>query len=385
MKVVRTFHPVGQGAFYSERFLFYEGNQLKVKHNIVFDCGVLLWREWQQHPVVRQAFADKDEIDHLFISHLDYDHISLVKTLMKRVRCVKDIVLPLVSEELLITAMVYYQIEYYDEGMVNFFNEVISRKYNQHENLTVHFVGDEKQEEIKEALIWPRGQVGKTQWKPDWVFIPYNMNYCSRKQELRDEFEKVVKDQTFIDAIEQMGMETVKDVDDLFEKLKKKEFVEKVLTIRVLRNAVKGAYERIKGKTNENSLLLYSGPIDSDGVYRMLQTLPIRRFNRKDLYRVGCLYTGDSTSDLADWEKKYANVWKYIGTIQLPHHGSVDSFDVTTNVIDRRYVVPVSYGCYNSFGHPSGMVLAYLLANRCCVESVTEMANSLYMQVIQRM
>ena len=192
MRIVRTFHPVGQGAFYSERFFFHDGDQLKSKHNIVFDCGVMRWPEWMMHHVVKSAFTGKDEIDHLFISHLDYDHLSLVNTLLKSVKCVKNIVLPLVSEELLITAMTYYQMVF-DNDMVDFFREVINRMYNRQENLTVHFVGDEKQEEMAGALIWPRGQVREAQWKPDWVFIPYNMNYCSRRQELHDEFEKVVE------------------------------------------------------------------------------------------------------------------------------------------------------------------------------------------------
>ena len=373
----------GQGAFYSERFFFHDGDQLKSKHNIVFDCGVMRWPEWMMHHVVKSAFTGKDEIDHLFISHLDYDHLSLVNTLLKSAKCVKNIVLPLVSEELLITAMTYYQMVF-DNDMVDFFREVINRMYNRQENLTVHFVGDEKQEEMAGALIWPRGQVREAQWKPDWVFIPYNMNYCSRRQELHDEFEKVVKDKAFTDAIKLNGIEPIKDADDLFERLKNSEFTKIVLTIRKLRKTIKGSYEKISGKTNENSLLLYSGPIESDGVYRMLQTLPIRRIRYHDMYRAGCLYTGDNTCDMEDWEKKYADVWKYIGTIQLPHHGSVDSFDVTKNVIDRRYVFPVSYGCDNLYGHPSGEVLAYLLANRCCVESVTEKADSVYMQRIER-
>lgn len=37
MIVVRTFHPVGQGAFYSERF--YEEDCSSAKYNIVYDCG----------------------------------------------------------------------------------------------------------------------------------------------------------------------------------------------------------------------------------------------------------------------------------------------------------------------------------------------------------
>lgn len=66
MKVVRTFHPVGQGAFNSERF--YEGTLQNATHNIMYDCGVSIRHEWQVNHVVTQAFTDEDEIDILFIS-----------------------------------------------------------------------------------------------------------------------------------------------------------------------------------------------------------------------------------------------------------------------------------------------------------------------------
>ena len=73
MKVVRTFHPVGQGTFYSERF--YENIEQNVTHIMVYDCGVSIRHEWPMSHVVKQAFTDEDEIDYLFISHLDYDHV----------------------------------------------------------------------------------------------------------------------------------------------------------------------------------------------------------------------------------------------------------------------------------------------------------------------
>ena len=85
---------------------------------------------------------------------------------------------------------------------------------------------------------------------------------------------------------------------------------------------------------------------------------------------------------MADWKKKYAAVWEHIGTIQLPHHGCVESFDVDTYPVDRPYIFPVSYGTYNTYGHPSGKVLAYLMMCDCCIQMVTEMANSVYMQRI---
>jgi len=56
MKVVRTFHPVGQGAFYSERF--HENKEQNVTHNMVYDCGVSIRHEWPMSHVVRQAYTE---------------------------------------------------------------------------------------------------------------------------------------------------------------------------------------------------------------------------------------------------------------------------------------------------------------------------------------
>lgn len=72
MKVIRTFHPVGQGAFYSERF--YEDGRSEAIYKIVYDCGTSWGSVMKAKKVVAKAFDKKDVIDYLFISHLDYDH-----------------------------------------------------------------------------------------------------------------------------------------------------------------------------------------------------------------------------------------------------------------------------------------------------------------------
>lgn len=67
----RIIHPIGQGAFYSERF----GN-----FNIVYDCGE--WKKTRKAcKLVEKSFDSDKEIDVLFISHFDYDHVSLIPTL----------------------------------------------------------------------------------------------------------------------------------------------------------------------------------------------------------------------------------------------------------------------------------------------------------------
>lgn len=376
MRILRTFHPVGQGAFYSERF--YDSRQRDSKYNIVFDCGVCLGKESTVKHVVKQNFTDSDEIDYLFVSHLDYDHVSLAYNIVSKA---KNIVLPLVSEEHLVIAMLYYIIEDRNE-MVTFFQEVIDRLGRRNDNGSVIFIGgDDVEPDMQKNVIKSGTEIPKA-WDSEWVFIPRNVNYRSRREELKDELGKVLIDSNFENAIKGFGIEPIGTADELIKKLKDKDLAKIVLKIPVLRKTIKKAYEKIEGGTNENSLLLYSGPKYEQTRYRLMRCTHRSSWGYCDNRRAACLYTGDSTCNMVDWQTMYSSVWGLIGTIQLPHHGSVDSFDVATTPIDREYTFPVSFGTYNMYGHPSGKVLAYLQVCDCCVPLVTEMANSGYMQKI---
>ena len=68
-KIIRTFHPVGQGAFYSERH---------ENFNVVYDCGTEYPKRTDKgiKRTVETAFRKDEEIDILFISHFDFDHVG---------------------------------------------------------------------------------------------------------------------------------------------------------------------------------------------------------------------------------------------------------------------------------------------------------------------
>jgi len=68
--IERIFHPIGQGAFYSERHKNF---------NIVYDCGN--WKNTKlADKVVKQAFLKDEVIDILFISlHFPKNHPVLSK------------------------------------------------------------------------------------------------------------------------------------------------------------------------------------------------------------------------------------------------------------------------------------------------------------------
>ena len=78
--VKRTFHPVGQGAFFTEQF--YSDDATTLLYNVVYDCGSKSpGIKTQMERSIRNVFHDKKEIDVLFLSHFDDDHINFVKTL----------------------------------------------------------------------------------------------------------------------------------------------------------------------------------------------------------------------------------------------------------------------------------------------------------------
>lgn len=64
---------------------------------------------------------------------------------------------------------------------------------------------------------------------------------------------------------------------------------------------------------------------------------------------------GDASVDDAHPMKNFEQYVKCIGTVQMPHHGSLDSFGSGNLPIDGRVCV-ATYGERNGFGHPAYVV-----------------------------
>lgn len=89
----RVFHPVGQGAFYSESFYTGFGT-----FNMVYDCGSM---SKGVDNIISKSF-DKDngdDIDILFISHFDSDHVNKITLLKESVNKIKKVIMPLIPDE----------------------------------------------------------------------------------------------------------------------------------------------------------------------------------------------------------------------------------------------------------------------------------------------
>lgn len=94
MIMMRSFFPVGQGAFYGERFSNMIGDK---EINVVYDCGSLFNKEIVEQQI-RNNFNSGEIIHALFISHLDEDHMNGIPYLLKYCE-VKKIFFPLLTNK----------------------------------------------------------------------------------------------------------------------------------------------------------------------------------------------------------------------------------------------------------------------------------------------
>lgn len=392
--IQRIFYPVGQGAFYSERHESY---------NIVYDCGSMSISKGRK--VVSQRFSKEDIIDILFISHFDYDHISLIEDLKATVKEIRFVVMPLLhpDEKILLfnifTALGENNLAILVNNPNKFFGtetriisvqvykekgeEEINSEEEEVANIELfNLIGIEQNQEI------PSGTPISIDNDSDWVFIPFNYKHKERSKEFLDNLE-----------------------DDEIEKLKSSEHI----FVSEFRNKIKKTYKKVSGNINENTMFLYSGPYKKDsqlykGLYWSFKHLKESSFNYflntpspslskcsffapckchflEDflpcLYRVACLYTGDGDLNKADMEKIYKDYWNLIGTIQIPHHGSLKSFNRSI-LEDQYFLCPISVGKNNSYGHPSREVFREILLHGSYPICVTEDVDSEFTETIER-
>ena len=96
MKVTRVIHPIGQGAFYSERIECDDRT-----YNIVYDCGSGNRKKTPKRleRQIASYYKKEDVIDILFISHFDNDHINGINELRRHTSEIKNVIVPLIEQE----------------------------------------------------------------------------------------------------------------------------------------------------------------------------------------------------------------------------------------------------------------------------------------------
>ena len=379
IKMQRTFYPVGQGGFYSESFKTENNN-----FNVVYDCGSI---SRGVDKVISNSFDKNEDIDILFISHFDSDHVNKINILKNSVGKIKTVIMPLLSEE--------------DKNFLLFVYKWLGSEYKNSLDILNNpkeFFGSETK------IIWVREVVESRDEEPNqeirdvaeiedgaeiksgeninfslkgqkfWVYKPYNYKNKIRCKELIKKFRG-----------NNISIKELKDIDYISNHIKE----------------IRKCYKEVEGNINQNSLVLYSNLIryrDSTAyIYYFYMRedwkfYPFWRYyfleNRFDL---GCIYTGDvHLKTIVDDFKNKIKGCKYylpVNTIQVPHHGSKNGFDIDFfndfSEGRRRIISPISFGLSNPYGHPSGMVIKQLTLEHHLPVYVTNDKRDLFTQVFE--
>lgn len=342
----RIFHPVGQGAFFTEVFKDATG---KVTFTVVYDCGTdsnmsLLKRE------ITDVFADVDHIDFLFFSHFDRDHVNGYEELvnLKLITDKTKIFIPFVDDNFL---GLYDTVN--TTQCANFKSNLLGNKYG----AQVIQVGEPDDENNNETLtpVTIDELLKNKNYNPnqgviipncDWLYFPFMITDEETKVEIGKEI---------------MKEECWKTIDWNNLPLKDEKFIKRI----------KPLFKKIGNShgpstiSNMNSLSLLSKPAcerndicePSDYIYECRCRIPNLYYNpsidKEDSLKgckcwhphffgcegcpgsclCSCLYNGDVNlqEDLCYKKMKdFAishNCNAEIGFFQIPHHGSKNSYN----------------------------------------------------------
>lgn len=387
MKITRIIHPVGQGGFYTETL----SNETQ-EATFVYDCGGFDKAKKKMKNYL-DSFLPKGksqkQIEAVFISHFHADHINGLQDLLEKAM-VKYLFLPQLTEEVLLEAFVY---NFCLTGTYNYTNRFLmnlyrgSAKFGNEERQTkiihVNYAADnrvpedlngeaffENGIELK-AWDWEKGEnveLSKIELFPantllyccNWLFIPHNSkvaieNIKLLKKKLSDKLGAVIGITDLSVSLKKIGVEECKKIYS----------------------------EVFNGQHNSYSMTLFSGTLEN--VWRYSGKRPHvccdKHLFCEDSFRLCCnpniLYTGDfePANNMNDISSFYSRLWNEIGTIQVPHHGSI------LNYKDELYEHPVrgivSVGNENRYHHPDIETMVKIQNQGCHPVIVTEDKSSM--------
>lgn len=321
MEVIRTIHPIGQGAFYTEKLTFGEKTV-----NVVYDCGCEM--QMQAPPralsLVKQWCQDVSQIDLLFISHFHADHMNCIKTILESKIKVKNVIIPYIHPDLLLFLTMYYQ--YYQNSIPYIFINPYDVFRNTGTNIiTVHPADDDINRVDPISINQLQNNISLYSNQAieinGWLYLPFTKT-------------DNLKCTTVLQNHFAQHKWNINSSDWLYDKQGAA--------------SLKKIYTNYFKLLNETSLMVYSGPIreylldcfsNMHGCCAALRSCSdgIERCHRNP----SCLYTGDITIDATTLcaIDKVINRYK-IGTFQIPHHGSKNSWK-------HGYSISHFYKCVN--------------------------------------
>ena len=379
--MIRTIHPVGQGAFYTERF-YIDSNSI---YTIIYDCGSSTPFSGHGQLIdseITQTFDEGEKITAIFISHFHKDHINGIKKLLEYCN-VKYVFLPVLTNESKLLLIAYennkeilkfinnpseYINDINPETKIIFIEEEnLEEQNNQKDSIEQRkeiFYLDEDYRKTSEH-IKSGTKITASYLKGIWEYIPYNLRYADLHSKIIGEYSK-------------LGLSIPKD--DLINI----DYIKLEEARKVFDSVIKSDKNK-----NINSMVLYSGSVAPqkwfcEAIITSHCNFILNYFFDRYYYRpfkTGCLYLGDYNLNRKDafelLKEKYHCVQNNITLIQIPHHGSKHNFDERICLeFDKPKIFFISAGEKNKYRHPSCTVIEKIFYSHNCVCLVTENKSS---------
>jgi beta-lactamase superfamily II metal-dependent hydrolase len=333
MKLIRTFHPVGQGAFYTERFYDKCGKNV---FNMVYDCGSSTKGQYLQNEIDK-AFKDdagKADIDLLFVSHFHHDHVNGIEELAKQYR-IKQLAIPapkLLNRDIILIDYLHNLCATLD--LDNFANKF----------LEFCFAEDKYLENFTKSQIVPVDGKEKRLFEVSWEYLPF----CDIQLSAQDFIETFIKEFLCKSLYGEFNGQNFMILYDYFKKNK---------NIHDLKDFYHDYFKKHYRNDNYYSMTILSKPI----IEELNDTI--------------CLYTGDyparEESCLTNLKHHYNAYWDKIDTLQAPHHGS--GYDNPDSLYDKQMKnCVISYGKDNPYHHPGGNTLLAIHFSGATLHAVNE-------------
>lgn len=370
-KMIRTFHPVGHGAFYTERF--YDETEVPI-FTAVFDCGCFetakagrcshMYEERIENEI-RQAFVKKEEIDVLFISHLHTDHINGVIELLSHCK-IKRIILPALEDGVITDAVLYNFVNClgFNGDTFSFLDQLFNDSF---EVPIISIKSEKSEEECEIEKVNKRTEKGSGThfaYNDYWTYIPINVE-SGNATDIIKELEQAA------------GMNTGElHPNSKVDYHKVKEAVEQIGIKRC-----KEIYEKYYGdKHNSYSMVVFSckkGCFDKNCAREChrIGKVPMSCF-------LNCLYMGDfeASPTFPKRNKNYESLkdayqsakvkYTKIGILQVPHHGSKNNLNSELYKTGKMCIISAESD--DKYKHPDLEVLDKIQQERSIPVIVTE-------------
>lgn len=370
MILKRTFYPVGHGAFYVERF--YDRDKTTPVFTAVFDCGcynrpLVIACQKRIIQQIHLAFNKGDKIDVLFISHLHTDHINGVEELL-RYCSVEKIVLPHFDEEEKILLMAENLMAIDAPAIIygaDWISHAFETVYSSAERIVEVEVESESdfnnQSRVLSADVMSGSIPSGTQIRPFnriiWEYVPFNSKI---KEQREKKLVNALRSSQVFGQLYSNG--STPDWRQLVDLVKKGH-------LNDLRTIMDKVFPRTQ---NEYSMTVLSRR--PEGCHQPCEIICHKAISGQNRYcTLNCLYMGDfePKQGIGIMLKRYDNL-RYVGLIQIPHHGSANNYD------DSLYAYPkiciLSVDQIDNFGHPDMNVIKKIQSHSGVIIPVTEVS-----------